>query len=440
MAIKHRIKKHIILDIILIIIILFIIVWTILSVYYRVNKTKNNTNTIKRINLSEFSNTLEIQKNGQIMSYPEVTILSETDWEIISLNVSEWDFVEEWDILMQIWNWNTEEETLETIEREIWLKYSEFYEKMDEYNAFEMQYWWEISKMEKDLLDNNTALKIATDTNDKQTIKKTEKEIQNINQKLTALKTEKDILKSKISALENEIQSANNESINLYYKFDKQAPRATISWIIWNIYVQEWDKISNWDKLFTIIDNSYSPNITVWLDFNEYILTKDLTWVMIITENDNRWNSYYNWEIYSRSPILNDEWKYTVTIKIIEDDVPDLILNDENTRISVIFSKEFSSIRIPENCFNKIWNNTWLVTLHNWNIITWKEIWIKNKWDKWINIDNITLYSLENEEKKDWIDSYVEWNSDPSLYEDKSITPNLWRYGKIAEIMCNIEQ
>ena len=138
MAIKHRIKKHIILDIILIIIILFIIVWTILSVYYRVNKTKNNTNTIKRINLSEFSNTLEIQKNGQIMSYPEVTILSETDWEIISLNVSEWDFVEEWDILMQIWNWNTEEETLETIEREIWLKYSEFYEKMVEYNAFEM--------------------------------------------------------------------------------------------------------------------------------------------------------------------------------------------------------------------------------------------------------------------------------------------------------------
>ena len=30
----------------------------------------------------------------------------------------------------------------------------------------------------------------------------------------------------------------------------------------------------------------------------------------------------------------------------------------------------------------------------------------KNKWNEWINVDNLALYSLENGEKKDGIDSY----------------------------------
>ena len=53
-------------------------------------------------------------------------------------------------------------------------------------------------------------------------------EIQELNQRLTILKRERDNLKNSISDIENEINSANMESVNLYYEFDKQTPRATI--------------------------------------------------------------------------------------------------------------------------------------------------------------------------------------------------------------------
>ena len=204
-------------------------------------------------------------------------------------------------------------------------------------------------------------------------------------------------------------------------------------WIVWKIYVEEWDEIHNWDKLCTIIDNTYTPEISVWVDFNEYLLLRDLTWVIIITENENWWNSYYEWEIYTRSPILNDEWKYTITIKITEDNVSDLIISDENTKITVVFTKDFSTIWIPENCFTELWNNSWILTLRDGEVITWKEVWIKNKWNNWINVDNLALFWLEKEEEKDGIDLCIEdwnkiiknWDNDPMLHEDESLIE--WR-------------
>ena len=307
---------------------------------------------------------------------------------------------------MQIWNEENNEETIDKLDRQIWRKYAEFYENMDQYNEFQIQYWQEISDLEKELLNDNVALQIATDTNDIKTIDKMKNEIQELNQRLTILKRERDNLKNNISDIENEINSANKESLNLYYEFDKKTPRATIPWIIWNIYVQEWDEIKNWDKLCTIIDNTYSPEIEVWLDFNEYVLTQDLTWVLIVTENENRWDSYYEWEIYTRSPKINENWEYTLIVRILEE-VSDLILSDKNTKITVFFTKDFPTIWVPENCFTNIWINSWNLTLRNGEIIIWKEVWIKNKWDNWINIDNLVLFWLENEEEKDGMNLYI---------------------------------
>ncbi len=403
MSIKNWIKEHKILSIISII--TFFLIICIIWLFTYINK--NKVETEERVNISDFSNTLEISKEWKLLSYPEVVILAESDWELVSLNISEWDIVEEWDILMQIWNEDDNEETLDKIDRQILWKYSQLYKNMDEYSEFQTQYWQEISDLEKELLENNAALQIATDTNDIKTINKTQNNIQEINQKLTILKRERDNLKNSVTNLEDEINSANKESIDLYYEFDRQTPRATIPWIIWNIYVNEWDKIKNWDKLCTIIDNTYSPEISVWLDFNEYILTQNLTWVMIITENKNRWNSYLEWEIYTRSPILNDEWKYTITVRILEE-VSDLILSDKNTKITVVFTRDFPTIWIPENCFTKISKDNWILTLRDWEIISWKQIWIKNKWNNWINVDNLTLYSLEKEDKKDGIKKYAD--------------------------------
>ena len=402
MTFKDRWRNYKSIGIFCIIFLLFLICFTIWNVIWN---RKNEVKTEEWINISDFPTTLEIDKEWKLLSYPEVTILAETDWELVSLNVSEWDIVEEWDILMQIWNPDDNEETLDKLDKQIWRKYAEFYENIDKYSEFQNQYWSEISTLEWELIENNIALQIATDTNDNQTINKIQNEIQELNQKLTILKKERDNLKYNITNLENEINLSNKESIDLYYEFDKKTPRATIPWIIWNIYIQEWDEINNWDKLCTIIDNTYSPEIEVWLDFNEYLLIQDLTWVQIITENENRWNSYYEWEIYTRSPKTNEDWEYIITVRILEE-FSDLILSDKNTKITVIFTRDFPNIWIPMNCFTEIWKNNWKLILRDGEIITWKEIWIKNKWENWINVDNLELYSLENEEEIDGMKPY----------------------------------
>ena len=402
MTFKDRWRNYKSIGIFCIIFLLFLICFTIWNVIWN---RKNEVKTEEWINISDFPTTLEIDKEWKLLSYPEVTILAETDWELVSLNVSEWDIVEEWDILMQIWNPDDNEETLDKLDKQIWRKYAEFYENIDKYSEFQNQYWSEISTLEWELIENNIALQIATDTNDNQTINKIQNEIQELNQKLTILKKERDNLKYNITNLENEINLSNKESKDLYYEFDKKTPRATIPWIIWNIYIQEWDEINNWDKLCTIIDNTYSPEIEVWLDFNEYLLIQDLTWVQIITENENRWNSYYEWEIYTRSPKTNEDWEYIITVRILEE-FSDLILSDKNTKITVIFTRDFPNIWIPMNCFTEIWKNNWKLILRDGEIITWKEIWIKNKWENWINVDNLELYSLENEEEIDGMKPY----------------------------------
>jgi uncharacterized coiled-coil DUF342 family protein len=75
-------------------------------------------------------------------------------------------------------------------------------------------------------MEDNVALKIATDTDDKNTINKLKNEMQNLNKDLTLLKKQRDNLKSKLTSIDNNIQQINIESLNLYYEFDKQNPRA----------------------------------------------------------------------------------------------------------------------------------------------------------------------------------------------------------------------
>jgi hypothetical protein len=62
------------------------------------------------------------------------------------------------------------------------------------------------------------------------------------------------------------------------------------------------------------------------------------------------------------------------------------------------------------------------------------KVWIKNKWNNWINIDNLALYSLENKEKKNEINMCVKLqdiNSSENL--------NLWWSGEKIEILCRLE-
>ncbi len=398
MLIKNRLKEHKILSITLTVI-FFIILWIIWAIIYFILENNNKIKT-ERIDISEFSSTLEMKKEWQVVWYPEIEIIANTDGEILSLDVSEWDIVDEWQILMQIWDPESGEIPDMDIDAQIWQKYARAYEKEKEYDGFQTLYWEEISMLENKLLQDNKALNVATEMNDESTKTILQKEIQEINERLKMLKYERDTIKSEIIDIENDLQIANKESIQYYYEQENHTPRATIPWIIWNIYVKEWDEVEIWDKLATIVDNSISSEVSVWLDFHEYLLTKDLSNVSIIAENENWWDLYYDGEIYSRSPILNDEWNYTVIIRFLEE-VRDLVLNDENTRITVVFPVESDSQRIPYRCFTWLSSGTWTLILREWEVITTKKIWIKNKRDDWINIDNFAPLSLEKEEEKD---------------------------------------
>ena len=397
MFIKNWIKKHKILSITFTII-FFIILWIIWAIIYFLLGNNNKIQT-ELLDISEFSSALEMKKEGKVLSYPEIEIIANTDWKVQSLDVSEWDVVDEWQILMQIWD-PEEIEILDVdIDAQIWQKYARVYEKEKEYNGFQTLYWEEISMLENKIIQDNKALNIAIEMGDENTKTILQNEIHEINERLKMLKSERDVIKSEIIDIENDLQIANKESIQYYYEQENHTPRATIQWIIWNIYVKEWDEVKIWDRLATIIDNSFSSEVAVWLDFKEYLLTKDLSEVSIIAENENRWDLYYDGEIYSRSPILNDEWTYTVIIRFLEN-VRDLVLNDENTKITVIFPVESNSIRIPERCFTWLLNNTWILFLSDGEAITWKEVWIENKRENRINIDVPTLYYLEKEKNK----------------------------------------
>ena len=401
MTFKNWWKNYKSIWIFCIVFVVFLIYFVIWNIY---SNNKKQEITEEWVNISDFPTTLEINKEWNLLSYPEVIVLAESDGEVMNMNVSQWDIVQERDILMQIWeeDWIDENTDIDT---RIGRKFAEYYQVKDEYEQFESEFWEEISILEKELKENNTAFSIAVDTNDNKTIENLQQKIQDISGRLNLLKWQRDSLKSDMMRLDSEILMENQENIEYLYELDKKMPRSTIQWVVSEIYVQQWDEVQNWDELLKIIDNTYSPEIAVWLNFNEYVLTQDLTWVMIITENENRWDSYYEWEIYTRNPKINEDWEYTLTVRILEE-VSDLILNDKNTKITVIFTKDYPTIWIPKNCFTEIWKNNWKLILRDGEIITWMEVWIKNKWDYWINVDNLELSSLENEVKKDGIDSY----------------------------------
>lgn len=399
MTFKDRWRNYKSIGIFCIIFVVFLICFVIWSI---IRNEKNEVKNEEWINISEFPTTLEIDKEWKLLSYPEVVVLAESDGEVMNLNISQWDIVEERDILMQIWeeDWIDENTDIDT---RIWRKFAEYYQVKNEYEEFESEFWEEILVLEKELKENNTAFSIAVDIDDNKTIENLQQKIQDINGRLNLLKNQRNTLKSDMMRLDSEILMENQENIEYLYELDKKMPRAPIRWIVSEIYVQQWDEVQNWDELLKIVDNTYSPEIAVWLDFNEYVLTQDLTWVLIVTENENRWDSYYEWEIYTRSPKINEDWEYTLTVRIL-DEVSDLILNDKNTKITVIFTKDYPTIWIPKNCFTEIWKNNWKLTLRDGEMIIEKEVWIKNKWTNWINVDNLELSSLENEEKKDGIE------------------------------------
>lgn len=470
---KFRWRKYKWLSIGLVIVILLLLVFLIRKICIYIQDKNNTAETEEWIDIQSFSNVLEMTKIWKIESYPEVTLLSDIDGEVLSLNVTTWDIVEEYQILMKIENDNPVNSNYNEVGEIIESMYKNYDKIEKQYIEFQSEYWEKIKQLEKQLINNQNDLIKAMEVKDTESRKILEEEIEKINEEYINLKTQQNDLKNMLNNLDTEAKLIINKSDKYYYEMEKQTPRAPFNWVVWWIYVNEWETVKNWDKLITIINNNFTPEILVSLNFDEYLLTKDLTWVYIMIENENWWDLYYEWEIYSRSPILNDEWEYTVMIKIIDENVPDLILDDENSKITVIFNIDSTSQWIPTRCFKKIWKEIWILTLRDGEVITWKQVWIKNMWDNWINVDKLELFWLEKEEEIDGINLCIEdWNKwvikendvdiidwynqfetveefcweyikvNPmymSGHRNLAIVSVLWWNGEVIEVLCDIE-
>ena len=383
------------LSAILVAAIIFLLVILVRRIYHFI-ENRDNLENEEYININEFSNILEMDKEWKIMSYPEITLLSDMDGEVVSMNVITWDIVNEYEILMQISNWINSDYNVDNIDA----IYDDYKQLDGEYSKFKREYGDEIKKLEEDLYNKQSALIQAMEFKDSESRKILEKEIEKDSDRLRLLKSQKEELENRVRNLESEMSLVRSETDKYYTETEKQTPRAPFDWVVWGIYVNEWESVNNWDKLITIINNNNTPEIEVNLDFNEYLLTENLTWVVISIQNENWWDFYYNWEIYSRSPILNEEWKYTIVVKIIEEGVSDLILSDDNTKINVIFSVNSDLIWVPDRCFKKIRKTNGVLSLYDGYFLEDKEVEIKYKWNGWSNIEKNTLYSLENESEK----------------------------------------
>ena len=147
MTFKDRWRNYKTIGIFCIVFVIFLICFVTLNIIW--NK-KPKIYTEEWVNISDFPTTLEIDKEWKLLSYPEVIVLAESDWSIMNLNVSQWDIVQERDILMQIWeeDWIDENTDIDT---RIWRKFAEYYQVKNEYEEFESEFWEEISVLEKNL-------------------------------------------------------------------------------------------------------------------------------------------------------------------------------------------------------------------------------------------------------------------------------------------------
>ena len=404
LILKYRWRKYRWLSAILVVAILLLLIFLIEKVYNFIENRNNIPETEEWINIQNFSNILKMEKEWKLQSYPETTILSDINGEVLSLNVSIWDIVEEYQILMNIKSENWINSDYDDVWDMIQTMYENYDEIEKEYKEFQSEYGNKIIQLEKELINNQNALIQAMELNDREGRKILEEEIEKISDEYKNLKSQQDEMENKLNNLDIEAKLILNKSDKYYYEAEKQTPKSPFNGVIWNIYVNEWENIKNWDELITIINNNFTPEISVNLNFDEYLLTKDLTWVDIVIENENWWDFSFEWEIYTRSPILNNQWKYTTTVKILNENISDLILNDENSIITVIFSVNSTSEWIPNKCFSKVWKDSWIITLRAWDIIINKEVWIKSKWENWINIDN---FWLEKQQEIDWIETHL---------------------------------
>ena len=84
MTFKDRRRNYKNIGIFCIVFVVFLISFIIRNIFWKIEKKEN---TEEWVDILDFPTTLEIDKEWKLLSYPEVAVLAETDWQIMNLNI-----------------------------------------------------------------------------------------------------------------------------------------------------------------------------------------------------------------------------------------------------------------------------------------------------------------------------------------------------------------
>lgn len=218
----------------------------------------------------------------------------------------------------------------------------------------------------------NTLDKIETSTAD--SLKSLELQIKQTEESLeTAKKTKEITLKS----LENSIRDAEISYDVASKDYDKLIITSPISWIISDIFVDEWQDVSPQTQLLTIISDNASE---VELSFKESELPYVKVWDEAYIKTDLK---ILTWSIYSISSVSDDSLNYKV-LAVFSDKIQNLWWV-----VNVSIPVKTDSILIPIKYVKLLWTNKWLISLYdNWKVVK-KEV---NLWKMYK--DNIEFLSF----------------------------------------------
>jgi hypothetical protein len=183
-----------------------------------------------------------------------------------------------------------------------------------------------------------------------------------IKQNEESIRTSKESRDLTLKWLENNMTDAYIWQEVAIKDYNKLNIKASIDWLVWDIFVDEWQDVMNWTPILSIISDKASE---VELYFKESELSYISVWDNVYA---NFWQKSLTWTIYSISSVSDDSLNYKV-LAVFNEKIQNLWWV-----MDVSIPVKSKSILIPIKNVNLVWTNKWIINiLENWKIVP-KEI------------------------------------------------------------------
>ncbi len=261
------------------------------------------------------------------------------------------------------------------------------------FNSFYSLIWttWQmfsedkINLLNKQLKTKYLMSKINYDTikiNMKNNVKQNELQLENAKNTLNTARKNYNI---QLKSLMNNIQNAKIKYEQMLRQVWKLSISSNIDWNISYVFVDEWQEIWLWTKLFKISNNT-SPIVEVWITRKEYKNFSKLKKIFIFNDDN-----IFTWNLIFLSKTADQNWLYTAQISLSKK--VDLLWDIVD--VSFFFKSEKQIL--PLNIITSTSDNKWFVYYLKkkiWQTWTWDfEIWkffveLWNIW--WDNVEILT--------------------------------------------------